>query len=374
MNNSPEDNNRLRSTDHSEYGTIEPSGVVPEFLYDLFRDFHATGKSVDSETKPDPGPVRQGVRDGSRLFPYAAAIAAMLIATISGIQSFGVSRSLAIHNRRDEIQRPTEQEAKERLMPRFISDEQLAEVHKGTVSVTARNVQFPCFLQWTANNETKTITLPTGETTLSLPIDGPTTLFCRPFRTSCWLQPVEVWVAKDGKDLSCLGRLLGRSPLPLQDRDEVVVFFEDPVAPWNAVCVPIKGESVLVTLERPNAAYDADKWLAGQWDAQEEFPNTALFWARYGSAGLAKELAAYFVSQRTGTENWFVFRGNMHTSLVVQTNNAEDVSQAMQTISQEELEKELLKAFELLRRRMSPDGGTVDAEITLADEILLQLR
>ncbi len=374
MNHSPEDNNRLRSNDQSEHGAVEPTGVVPEFLYDLFRDFHAEGKSEVSTTGPDPGPIRQGVRGPSRLLPYAVAIAALLIATISGIQSFGVSHSLAVQSRRLEILRPTDLENKELLMPRFVSDEQLAEGHEGTVLVTARNVQFPCFLQWTANNKTRTITLPTGESKFSLPIGGPTTLFCRPFRTSCWLQPVELWVSGNGEEPSFLGRLLGRSPLSLQDRDEVVVFFEDPVAPWNAVCVPIRGESVLVTLERPNAAFDTDKWLAGKWDAQEEFPNTALFWAHYGSAGLAKELAAYFVAERGGTDNWFVFRGKMHTSLVVQTNNAEDVSQAMQTISQEELEQELFEAFELLRRRMSPDGGTVNEEINLAGELLLQLR
>jgi len=374
MNNSPEDNNRLRSSDHLEHGDVEPSGVVPQFLTDLFTDFHAEGKSVVSETKPDLAPIRQGVRGTSRLMPYAVAIAAMVIATISGIQTFGVSQSLEVKNRRLEILRPTELENKERLMPRFVSDEELAEFHKGTVSVTARNVQFPCFLQWTANNETKTITLPTGETTLSLPVDGPTTLFCRPYRSSCWLQPVEVWVSGDGEEPSCLGRLLGRTPLTLQDQDEVVVFFEDPVAPWNAVFVPVSGESVLVTLERPHAAHDTDKWLTGEWDAQEEFPNTALFWARYGSAGLARELAEYFVSQRNGTDNWFVFRGVMHTSIVVQTDNAEDVSHEMQTISQEELEKELFMAFELLRQRMSPTGRTVDEEITLAGEMLHQLR
>ena len=157
MKNLPEDNNRLRSSDHSAPRDAEPSGVVPEFLTDLFNDFHAESRSVVSETVPDLASIRIGVRGISRLMPYAASIVAMLIAVVSGIQSFGVSQSMAVKSRRLEILKPTELENKERLMPRFVTDEQLAEVHKGTVSLTARNVQFPCFLQWTTHNETKTI-------------------------------------------------------------------------------------------------------------------------------------------------------------------------------------------------------------------------
>lgn len=240
----------------------------------------------------------------------------------------------------------------------------------GSVSVTARNVRFPCFLQWTVNQQTKTIELPTGETTVELPFDGPVTLFCRPYKTSSWMQSVQVWVSDTSNEPYSLGRLLGRAPLTLNDKDKLTVFFEDPIPPWNAVCVPLRGESILVTLERPQADYDVDKWLAKNWQGTEEFPNTALCWSRYGSAGLADELAAYFVSHRNGTEHWFSFRGARHTSLVVQTNGPEDVSIIMQEITQEDLAVELTKAFELLRLKMSPNGKTVEDEINRAAEIL----
>lgn len=99
------------------------------------------------------------------------------------------------------------------------------------------------------------------------------------------------------------------------------------------MCIPVRGESVLVTLERPQADFDGDLLRAGEWKGLEEDPNSVLFWARYGNESLAQDLAAYFVSHRNGTEHWCRFRGMRHTSLVVQSSDLEDVSEMMQEIT-----------------------------------------
>lgn len=92
-------------------------------------------------------------------------------------------------------------------------------------------------------------------------------------------------------------------------------------------------------------------------------------WAKEGSLGLAKELAATFISQRSETNEQYDFRGAMHTSLFVQS-EGKLVSSMMRQITQEELETVLFNAFEQLKRKMSPNGNTVQDEIDQATKFL----
>ena len=381
-------------------GNLEPIGVVPDFLGDLFRDLDPTCKptATQQSLRSESGDVRpeqrrdlSSLRRTWRLIPWSVSVIAVVVSIASGVRTFGLSRTLSAtrslyqssaaeleakknaESLRSEIDKqvlePTILERKEGLLARYISTANFVRVQKGHVNVIARNVKFPCFLEWTADGKSQTKKLTTGETTLNLPLGRPVTVFCRPFHTAGWLQTVQIWVKHDSEKLVRLGSVLGKTPLTLNNNDEVVIFFEEPVPPWNAVCVPIKNESILVTLERPRAEYDADKWLAGTWEGREEFPNTAMFWAREGSHGLATELAASFMAQRSEFKDQFDFRGSMHTSLLVQGDGMRP-SVTMQQITQEELEAVLFIAFEQLRNSLSPNGDTIQDEIDRGAELL----
>lgn len=393
MTSSNEESGDQEPAANGPYQSREPSGAVPEFLLELFRDLDPRVQLSESSPSRLDGLIDPAVfsdkadrvpRRTSRVFPWTLALAAMLLAMASGIRTFGVSRALSetksLYNKMKvtatlqgdtlEVLQPTEPERKEGLLVRYISPDELAIEREGIVSVTARNVQLPCVLLWTVDGEAQTVTLPTGETKLTLPIGNPVTLFCRPFQTAGWFQAVQLWMKRGSDDMVRLGCALGQTPLKLQDNDELIVFFEDPIPPWNALYVPVQDESILVTLERPWAEYDIDKWLDVKWDGQEEFPNTALFWARDGSVGLARELAEYFLQHRDEPDKWVRFRGNAHTSMTV-FGNGTTVSSQMQEITHEELESVLFEAFERLRRRMAPDGRLIEEEITDATLLML---
>jgi hypothetical protein len=396
----PESADDHESRSEENRSKLEPVGVVPSFLFELFQDVtNSMDLGIQPErleiVKEDTATVSRSGRNWlqNRLRPYTwmATTAAVLIAIVSAISTFGLSQTLSAtrslyevstaelkEKRRDlslrekidqQILRRTSQEEAEHLLVRYISPADFVKTQTGNVKVTARNVRFPCFLIWTVNGKSQTITLPSGETSLELPIGGPVTLFCRAHHTYGWLQTVQVWAKHDTEKPERLGSALGTIPLTLADQDEVTVFFEDPVSPWNAICVPVRDEFLHVTLERPRALFQYEIWKAGHWKAQEEFPNSAMCWAKEGSLGLAKELAATFISQRSETNEQYDFRGAMHTSLFIQS-DGKLVSSMMRQISQEELETVLFNAFEQLKRKMSPNGNTVQDEINQATQLL----
>lgn len=394
----------LELTDGSGQGDLEPVGVVPDFLLDLFRDFDGTLKpaamqessrnascDVPAVQSMDVNPARRKWR----VIPWSVSVIAVAVSIASGVSTFGLSRTLSatrslyhnsaaeleakknaesLRNRIDkQVQEPTILEQNERLLVRYISPENFLRVQTGHVKVIARNVKFPCFLEWTADGKSRSEVLTTGETTLNLPLGSPVTVFCRPFHTAGWLQTVQIFVKHDSEEVVRLGSVLGKTPLTLNNNDEVVIFFQEPVLPWNAVCVPVGNESILVTLERPRAEYDTDKWLAGTWEGHEEFPNTPMFWAQYGSQGLSEELAASFIAQRNEFKDQFDFRGSMHTSVFVQGAGLKP-SLTMQQVTQKELEAVLFRAFEQLRHNLSPNGNTIQDEIDRGAEMLQLAR
>ena len=127
----------------------------------------------------------------------------------------------------------------------------------------------------------------------------------------------------------------------------------------------------MVTLERPRANLDTDKWINKKWEGKERFPNTAIFWAHEGSEALARNLAQFFIAHRTDKGRWGRFREpeTKHLGLVVRASQ-DAVSDSMQMIRQEELEEAIVVAFSLLRRQMSPFGVTIQEELEEAKEIL----
>lgn len=136
--------------------------------------------------------------------------------------------------------------------------------------------------------------------------------------------------------------------------------------------IPIDGEWVIVTIERPWADFDLDLFRAGKWQAQEAFPNTALFWAKYGSKGLARELAANFISNRAENRDAGRFRGRMHTSLIVPW-GAHGVSSTFKHINEETLSARLTEAFDLLKKQRPPAGPSIQEEIDEAAKMLKTL-
>jgi hypothetical protein len=376
---------------------VEPLGVVADFMLDLFRDLDSFGTSAltpeatfagisDSTCDVAQANPMSGQRSWKSL-PRGTMLIAVVVAILSAVSCIGMAQALATTRSKcrtqeqtlsqyDIANRLTERttdEENDQILVRHIDPEAFAfdavDEQRGFVTVTARNVKYVCTLQWTVNGKTQSIQLPTGESTMKLPMGRPVTLYCRPDKTAGWIQTVQVWLQRGEGQIESLGSALGNVPLFLQDGDEVIVFFEEPVTLWNAVTVPIGDETIMVTLERPQGMRDVDKWLAGEWDAREEFPNVVMFYARDGSAGLASELAAYFIANRNDPTMPYAFRGRMHTSLVT-FSDGKTTSLLMKQVTQVELERVLFEAFEQLREKKSPLGVSIQEEIERVAELL----
>lgn len=359
------------------------AGQTPEYLSAMAKsrwdDTPQMARSTGHETS-DRLSSQRGIKKWWTGIALAVSLLAVVTASafawergrrvVEARNEAGVERTKAAN--RDwalEILKPKEYEQKQNLFVSYISPELVAVEAKGKVTVVARNVQFPCRIRWTVGNSEELRYLPAGETALEFPAGIPATVFCEPVHAAGWLQVVTVAVVRDGKLAMPAGSVLGKIPLTLMDGDTVVLHFDQPIPPWNAMIVPVRGEWILVTLERPWAEYETDKWLRKEWKGPEELPNTALFWAREGTAMLSKELAAFFIAHRNDTGHWGRFRGVMHTGITVRAGkNA--VSGTMQEIEQKELELALAGAFELLRKQQPPLGRTIDDEIKKANEIL----
>lgn len=267
--------------------------------------------------------------------------------------------------------KPAKYEQDQNLFVSYVGPGETNDEAIGTVKVLVRNVQFPCVLRWIVGEKEERIYLPAGNTSLELPAGNPVTAFCEPVHTAGWLQAVFVAVIRNERLAMKPGSALGKISIVLKDNDTVVLHCEQPIPPWNAVCVPVKGEWIMVTLERPRANLDTDKWINKKWEGKERFPNTAIFWAHEGSEALARNLAQFFIAHRTDKGRWGRFREpeTKHLGLVVRASQ-DAVSDSMQMIRQEELEEAIVVAFSLLRRQMSPFGVTIQEELEEAKEIL----
>lgn len=271
------------------------------------------------------------------------------------------------------VLKPTEYEQKQNLFVSFVAPDAVAEPRTGKVRVVVRNVQFACRLRWIVNDKEDVHSLPMGETELELPIGSPTTAFVESLHTANWLQAVYVAVIRDKERISPSGTALGKLPLTLMDKDIVVLHVEQPLPPWNAVCVPVRGEWMMITLERPWADFRVEPWKQKTLKEPEELPNSALFWKRDGTAATAKHLAAYFLAHRADKGAWGRFRTpeTRHFGIVVRAGQ-DQVSEAMQTIEQPELERAIVTALELLKKQQPPLGPSIATELERAGEILKQ--
>lgn len=63
------------------------------------------------------------------------------------------------------------------------------------------------------------------------------------------------------------------------------------------------------------------------------------------------------------------FRGAFHTSVVVRSDE-NSVSPIMQAVTLQELEASLLEAFELLRKKTTPTGESIEKQIEAASDLL----
>ena len=236
----------------------------------------------------------------------------------------------------------------------------------GTVDVLVQNVTFACKITWQVGETKEIVTVASGTTKLKMPAGRPVTIFCEPCFTKNWLQPVGVGLEREGEEEQFFGSTIGKMVQPLWDGDRVTLHFEQPTPPWNGVMMRVRGEWVLVTLERPWADYELDKFTDA---TQSKLPNTALSWAREGTEGLARELAKTFVDHRDHGSHWGKLRGNWDTSLTVPASETE-VIEPFREITEDELVGHLVPAFELLKKQQPPLGPSIAEELEAAREFL----
>jgi hypothetical protein len=236
---------------------------------------------------------------------------------------------------------------------------------QGTVSVSMRNVTFPCRIRWQVGDVEKVVEVSTGDSNIVLPA-GSVTVFCEPIFTPYWYQPVGLYLVRDGQQQR-LGSTLAKMVISLRDGDRVLLYFAQPSPPWNAVMLRVQDQWILVTLERPWANYQIEKLTDRN---QKKLPNTALCWAREGTEALARELAENFVQHR-GDKHWGKFRGDMDTSVIVPSTETQ-VAQPFREMSREEMARHLIRAFELLKGQRDPDGLSIAEQIEKAAEFLRQ--
>jgi len=242
-----------------------------------------------------------------------------------------------------------------------------AAVQPGEVEVTVRNDYLPCriVLKSDADSKVRDVVAPRGDSKVTIPA-GKVRVSCEPMFGGAWFQPFGV-VDRRGY----LGTSLGPVLLTVNAGEPLHVRMDQPFPPWNATMLRVKGEWVIVTLERPWAELQVKEFRAGTFGGTEELPNTALFWARDKSGGMAEELARFFVANRDKNRDG-KFRGLRHTSLIVPA-TASGVTAGIKTLTADELVGPLTEAFEYLRRQRPPAGPTIEQEIARAAELLLTL-
>lgn len=244
---------------------------------------------------------------------------------------------------------------------------------KETVRVEVLNDYFPARLKWKANDQAEQTTdLPRSDSTLQLPV-GKVRLVCDSSISLAWYQSFGLVHHKNGKvtNRDYLGTSLGPVVLELKAGDVLRLRMEQPFTPWNATMIRVgtTGEWAIVTLERAWANYDVEPFQKGKWGGSEAFPNTALFWAKEGSKGLATELAQQFVSERDKKGFGGRMRGKMHTSIIVPVRDGKAVA-PFATLTADELVPHLTQAFENLRQQRPPLGPTIQQEIDAATKLL----
>lgn len=239
----------------------------------------------------------------------------------------------------------------------------------GTIKLEVVNDRFPCYLSWRIGEKLflKRQIVYAGRSEVEVPA-GDVNFYLEPVHNGLWLQPVGI-IRITGNQAQSIGSSLGKVNLTVEKGERLVLFADQPSAPWNAVCLPVKGAWAIVTLERPWASFHVERWLRGEKEGPEEFPNTPLLWAKHGTKILAAELAHTVVEQRPNAGQVGRFRGKMHTSIVVGATEKGPV-EPFASISEADLTEALIPAFEVLMRQRPPVGLSVADEIKAATDIL----
>lgn len=344
MTTSPEDS---QNGERNGEARLKVPGYSPPFLLNALR--HIDPQTLPEEPKGPPLPSAAAGRNGKRRSRLVTGLVVFVGLGLMALQSYATHQKI----RRVES---TPGEIGESLISQVPRDEVLTAPQHGKVVVHLKHVMFPVYIDWTVNGETGTTQIPSGDSSLSLPISSDVVLFCRPRHAKGWFQVVQIFRSRMGEPPVHLGNALNKAPLTLQAGDELTLYFAQPSPPWNAVIVPFKGEWIMLTIERPSSLMDSQVWLEGKWDFDEEFPNTAMFWAMKGPQEMARNLAEFFVANRNQPGWWGRFRGRQHTGLVV-PGSADAVSRIMQNATAKELQEALEVGFSLLERNISPATG-----------------
>jgi hypothetical protein len=242
-------------------------------------------------------------------------------------------------------------------------DKPRASSQSGDVTVTVQSVTFPCYLTWTVGNQSREVVIPVGGAEVAMPA-GSVQINVRARHEHAWFQACGLV-----RNETYLGSSLGPIVLTTNVGERFHLNLDQPFPPWNATMVRIRGVWAILTLEKPWANAGVDDLKAGKWRGTETLPNTALFWAQDESAGLARELASFFVANRE-SKGWYgKFRGSMHTSLIVPA-DADAVAPSLRTITADELVPALTEGFEYLRRQRPPQGPSIQEEIDEASRLL----
>lgn len=221
------------------------------------------------------------------------------------------------------------------------------------------------------------------------PGDGTINVVCRSHQNNQFAQPFSLRLADGSVSESSVFQdnngYYHTLEIDLPAVDSIVLDLHRPVVPWNAELIEIEGDFALATLERPWADFDVKHprfQSLGRWSDSEPYPNTTLCWARFGSVGMAEELASHLVKLRERNKlDDGGLRGAFHTSISV-----DSTAPLWQEITATELADHLVKAFESLREHRAPlrDGRavyhpanlneerTIEQEISRAREILAE--
>jgi hypothetical protein len=243
----------------------------------------------------------------------------------------------------------------------------------GNVQVTVQNDFLPAKLSWQVGIAKEEVTyIPVGtDQELVLPAGHAVSIICNPRHTSHWIQPYGIVIQRKGQEFArYLGSAVGKTALTLEDGDRIRIIMDPPSPPWNATMFRVDGHLVLLTLHRPNPEHNVPEYRSGQLN---KFPNAMMAWSKVGSAGLARELAQQFERQRADANPGHSgrFDGNFGIGLVVQAGEV-GIGPDLKELDIKELEKALVAAFEVIRKKHNSVGEPVEAFITKAGQILRQ--
>lgn len=227
-----------------------------------------------------------------------------------------------------------------------------------TVEVVFDNLHLPVFLSWErVGNPKEKGELPCDEKNPiavagKIPA-GRIAVQLLPKYGQAWLSPAQYQIDAGKKTEYTVFRQI----LLLNAGEKLTVKCGTALAPWNSTIISLKSEPVLIGMARPGADFEVEKWKAGK-GGKEEFSNSPLFLAKYGSKKIAEKLAKNYLA--TGEQRID------HWSIVP--------SVQLKDLTEEELSKAAQKGIEALMLKYNRAGTlTHEEDLELAKKYLKQI-